>query len=314
MKIKSKKSLEFYISIILSSIFYFGASFLLFSIFFKKYRSINFESKNYVLLIFGILLFFVAIYTIYRYTKNAPNVVLEKKNIFVNDQKIDFEDIQNISLTGRKHFPYLIFGYPMEGCSILLKNGKVEFFYDNMYSNYWQIKSYLQKVFIDEEEYKVEEIIVDNISVYNENFTTFSRSQLLNYNGILLWSLLLPILYNLFFNEQKHLNLVGYFILSFFIIFWYVFFSWLMHHFKISNKYLVVKNANFPWINKIYKFDDIREVVFETRDKMPNCLRVITKDFRTKLFPAATLRDKQWLEMKKLLEKNNVQVFNECIF
>ena len=311
---KSKKSLEFYISIILGSILYFGVSLFLFSIFFEKYRSINFESKHYVLLIFGILLFFVGVYTIYRYTKNTPNIVLEKKNIFINGQKIDFEDIQHISLTGKKHFPYLIFCYPMEGCSILLKNGKVEFFYDNMYSNYWQIKSYLQKVFIDKEEYKVEEIIVDNISVYNENFTTFSRSQLLNYNGILLWSLLLPILYNLFFNEQKHLNLVGYFILSFFIIFWYVFFSWLMHHFKISNKYLVVKNTNFPWINKIYKFDDIREVVFETRDKMPNCLRVITKDFRTKLFPAATLRDKQWLEMKKLLEKNNVQVFNECIF
>lgn len=311
---KSKKSLEFYISIILGSILYFGVSLFLFSIFFEKYRSINFESKNYVLLIFGILLFFVGVYTIYRYTKNTPNIVLGKENIFINGQKIDFEDIQDISLTGKKHFPYLIFGYPMEGFSILLKNRKVEFFYDNMYSNYWQIKSYLQKVIIDKEEYKVEEIRVDNISVYNENFTTFSRNQLLNYNGVLLWSLLLPILYNLFFNEQKHLNLVGYFILSFFLIFWYVFFSWLMHHFKVSNKYLVVKNTNFPWINKIYKFDDIREVVFETRDKMPNCLRVITKDFRTKLFPAASLRDKQWLEMKKLLEKNNVQVFNECIF
>ena len=111
-----------------------------------------------------------------------------------------------------------------------------------------KIKSYLQKVFIDKEEYKVEEIIVDNISVYNENFTTFSRSQLLNYNGILLWSLLLPILYNLFFNEQKHLNLVGYFILSFFIIFWYVFFSWLMHHFKVSNKALDQKILFFKYI------------------------------------------------------------------
>ena len=63
-------------------------------------------SKN-ITYIDSVLLFFVAIYTIYRYTKNAPNVVLEKKNIFVNDQKIDFEDIQNISLTGKKHFPYL---------------------------------------------------------------------------------------------------------------------------------------------------------------------------------------------------------------
>jgi hypothetical protein len=59
---------------------------------------------------------------------------------------------------------------------------------------------------------------------------------------------------------------------------------------------------------------DIKEVVFETQGKQPNCMRIITKDFRNRLYPAGTLRDKTWLEMKRQLESNGVSVRNECIY
>jgi hypothetical protein len=67
-------------------------------------------------------------------------------------------------------------------------------------------------------------------------------------------------------------------------------------------------------MRKIYRNKDIKEIVFETRDKMPNCLRIITDDFRNKIYPAATLRDKTWLNLKTKLEAKGIIVRNECIY
>jgi len=39
----------------------------------------------------------------------------------------------------------------------------------------------------------------------------------------------------------------------------------------------------------------------------------LLQDFRNKLYPAGTLRDKTWLEMKSRLEIKGVKVRNECI-
>jgi len=87
-----------------------------------------------------------------------------------------------------------------------------------------------------------------------------------------------------------------------------------MHYFVLANDYFVVKNHNFIWLKKYYRLKDIKEIVFETQGKQPNCLRVITNDFRNKLYPAGTLRDKNWLELKEELEKKGISVRNECIF
>lgn len=86
-----------------------------------------------------------------------------------------------------------------------------------------------------------------------------------------------------------------------------------MNYFGISEHYFVVKNHNFIWKEKIYRLNNISEVVFETQGKMPNCLRIITKDFKYKLYPASTLCNETWLELKSALEKEGIKVRNECI-
>ena len=87
-----------------------------------------------------------------------------------------------------------------------------------------------------------------------------------------------------------------------------------MHYFGLSDKYLVIRNHINPFIFRVYRLDDIREVVYETRDKWPNSLRVITKKFNSRLFGAGTLLDKTWLEMKVYLESKQIKVRNECIY
>ncbi len=95
---------------------------------------------------------------------------------------------------------------------------------------------------------------------------------------------------------------------------WFFLNTYFMYYFSMSEKYFVVKNHNFLWINKIYKVEEIREIVFEANGKnMPNCLRIITKDFRNKLYPAGTLNIKTWLNLRDTLGFNGITVRNECI-
>lgn len=87
----------------------------------------------------------------------------------------------------------------------------------------------------------------------------------------------------------------------------------IMHYFKLSPNFMVVRNHNFFWKKDVYRLTDIREVVFETRTKMPICLRVITNGYRDKLYAADTLYRKTWLVLKAELESKNIQVRNECL-
>ena len=86
-----------------------------------------------------------------------------------------------------------------------------------------------------------------------------------------------------------------------------------MHYFELSKNYFVVKNHYFWWVKDIYKNSEIEIIVFESQSKQPNCLRIITKNYRRKIYLAGTLSDKKWLEMKTELERKNITVRNECI-
>lgn len=76
---------------------------------------------------------------------------------------------------------------------------------------------------------------------------------------------------------------------------------------------MIVKNHTFFWLNKSLKYSDIVEVVFEKRGRLPNSLRITTKDFKSKIYFAGTLSDKSWGEMLTLLKKNKIKVRNEIV-
>ena len=101
----------------------------------------------------------------------------------------------------------------------------------------------------------------------------------------------------------------GFYIgITLFGLVWFFLNSFFMHYFQVSKNFLVVRNHNRIWKRKAYRINNIQEVVFETKQKWPNCLRVITKDFKTSLYPAGTLTDKTWLQLKDRLERNQLIV------
>ena len=115
----------------------------------------------------------------------------------------------------------------------------------------------------------------------------------------------------LLFRKKTLYKCIGFFIT--FAIFWYYFNSWLMHHYGVSDKYLIIKNTNLPWKRNIYSLNDIKEIVIESEGKMPICLRVITNNFQFKLFPGATLSESTWKQLKTELRNKKIIVRDECI-
>lgn len=259
----------------------------------------------------------MSFYTIYRYFKNAPIIELGNNGIKIksskNENSFAFSDIKKIDITGKVPFKY-VFTFPMEGLTITLNHGKTIYVYGDMYSNAWQLKSYLSDVIIKKcEPIEHDEIVIDKSNVDYDCMQLFKGNQFISFRGIILW---VPIAFYIFLFFIKGFNPpIGFLIFfTIYIVFWFLFNSYLMHYFGIDKDFLIVRNHNLIWINKIYQIQDIKEVVFETRNKMPNMLRVITKNFKSRLYPAGTLRTRDWLTLKTELETRNITVRNECIY
>lgn len=262
--------------------------------------------------IFSIACYAFAGYSLYRYIKNAPKVTLDKEFITFNNQSYSLSDIKKVTLTGKRPFKYAI-DFPMEAATLTFNDNETKYIFDDMYSNSWEIKSFLKQVVIDKKDFiEASNSTIDKNSVAGDFYETFKGNQFTSLRGLSLWGLIGFFIY-MVINNKRPVNIGGVLFVSSFSIFWFIVFSYQMHYFQVSDNYFLVRNHNFFWKKKAYNIADIKEIVFETQGKMPNCLRVITKDFRNRLYPAGTLRDKNWFALKDKLETYNIKVRNECI-
>jgi hypothetical protein len=272
----------------------------------------NTETKNYFLPIFSFASYLLAFSMVYAYWKNSPKISIDNHTITFGNERFYLKDLKKVILTGKMPFR-LIIRFPMEGTALIFNDGTEKYFFDDLFSNSWEIKSFLEQTVIKKTEYTPNQSEkVDTTSIRFDSFEIFKGNQLTSFRGILLWGLI--GFFAILMISKMQSPPIGFVI--FFVVFgtfWFLFNSWLMHFFCITNDYFIVKNHNFVWLTKIYRIRDIKEIVYETQSKQPNSLRIITKDFRNKLYPAGTLRNKTWLEMKSRLEMKGINVRNECI-
>ncbi len=249
----------------------------------------------------------VGFYTVIQYLKNSPTIYVDDQNIKFNDESRYWSEIEQISLTGKQPFKY-IFNHDMEGISFKFKDGSIKYAYDSMYSNLWEVKSYIRQVTLDKKIY-MPVIIEKSNSVSHETFDFFKGSPIFSFRGVILWGFIAFF----FVMAFKDGEIKGLPIVVFINSLWFLLNSYFMYYFGISENYFIVKNHNFLWVNKIILLTDIEEIVFETRGKMPNCLRLITKDYKTKLYPAGTLTEGKWRELREKLNEKNIIVRNEIM-
>jgi hypothetical protein len=312
-EITSKRHpVKFYAELIFVFVFIaaLGTLFLFVSI--DLLQAENSETKNYFLLIFSFVFYFLAFSVVYSYRKNSPKISIDNHTITFGNERFYLKDIKEVILTGKVPLMFII-RFPVEGAALIFNDGRKKYFYDDLFSNSWEIKSFLEQTVIKKTEYVPTQIEnVDLNKIRFERFETFKGNQITSLRGIMLWGFIGFFAFLLISRTQ--LASIGFVIFfAVFGTFWFLLNSWLMHFFCIAKDYFIVKNHNFIWLTKIYRIKDINEIVFETQGKKPNCLRIITKDFRNKLYPAGTLQNKTWLEMKDRLEKKGIIVRNECI-
>ncbi|MCH2032325.1 MAG: hypothetical protein MK202_02300 [Tenacibaculum sp.] len=271
------------------------------------------DNEHIITSIFGSLFCLLAIWMVYLYWKSSPKIIINKNSIKIGKETFNLNSIQDVILTGKMPLRFIL-DHPMEGTAILFKDGTEKILFDDMYSNSYLVKSFLEQVIVKKQEFKInspKEINKNKLQF--ESTEKFKGNQFTTSRGISFWGIIVFMTF-IFTANGLILKLGGFIFFSLVITFWIVLHYWLLHYFEMTKKFLIIKNHIFIWKLKIYDLSDIKEVVFETQSNRPNCLRVITNNFKNKLYPAGTLSDKTWLEMKKRLESRGVHVRNECIY
>ena len=300
---------KFYLMLGLITVIFFLFGFATLGLFIHQYYSSQFETRNYGLVGMFLALLLGWLYIIYRHIKFAPSIQVCKDWItFNNSGPFYWRDLEKIELTGKR--PFLFFA-DREGILLKFIGKKERVFLDCMYTNTGQIKRFIQCVVIDKASVADVKITHPDINeVKHEQFLAYKGIQLFNFRGVILWLIIGVLLYISILHRQHwgllvFLSLVGS--VSMLAI------SWFFYYFEVSDNYLMVRNHNLFWIKKVYRLTDIKEIVFEQQDRMPVCLRVITNDFESKLYPAATIWSKRWMQLKEDLEKKSIKVRNECV-
>lgn len=270
------------------------------------------ENKTYLMPIFGVLVYFIGFSFAKSYIKNTPKIILDFEKITIKNRTYYWKDIQNVKMTGKKGFGLL--SYQMEVTTLKFQNKITEYIFDDMYSNSWEIKSFIKQIVVDKKnKFEISTNETNKKDIEKEHFEEFKGNPFFSFRGIMMWSLILFLLFMTFspFSKISYFNALKFFIP--FGLFWFAFNAYCMHYFELSKNYFVVRNHYFWWIKDIYKSSEIEIIIYESQGKQPNSLRIITKNYRRKLYPAGTLNDKKWLEMKTKLERQNIEVRNECI-
>ncbi|PQJ17043.1 hypothetical protein [Nonlabens tegetincola] len=305
--------LKFYATIAFGFLFLFALGSFMIFIGLEGVPNEQAEIKRIIMSIFGCIIFLLAIWMVHTYWKNSPKIIIDGNNLKIGKETFRLNNIKDVILTGKIPFRFII-NFPMEGTVILFNDGSDKILFDDMYSNSFQVKSFLEQVIIKKQEYKLyEPKKVKSAQLRFENIEMFKGNQFTSLRGISLWGLIIVFTFMLII-KGINLKLEAVIFFCLFGTFWFVLNSWSMHYFGLTKDFLIIRNHNFIWKEIIYKYSDIKEVVFESQGKQPNSMRVITNDFRKKLYPAGVLMDKTWLEMKKKLEVKGVKVRNECIY
>lgn len=266
---------------------------------------------------------FISLYGLNRMLISMPIISLFNTKIEISNVKgkeiVYLSEIEKIVFT---KVPFrLIFRLPIEGILILTKNGREIYLYDQYYYNSHKLKWILSQ-FIDSE-YNLIKSEIDNVVEPEKDYIKNSEirfEKFINYKGI--WWItmsglgfivlsILPFAVSFLKGTSFAMPLGVYFGL---VLGCYLLFGYQLHYFRLSENYLIITNHLWIWKQKKYKLNQISEIVFEQPGNLPVSMRVTTKEFKSKIYPAASLRNKTWEELQKFFKENKIPTRKEAHF
>jgi hypothetical protein len=300
--VKSKFGFFIYLNAFLITLLIYFSIYLLFHPeIFKKWNGKTSSLLMLLMSMFLLALLLIAFYTIAKlsYIIKIENKVISFRGFFLNTT-INNTDIKSINLFSKEDF-FWAMGSITIGTRIELQTGKKIIIADHFYKNIDQIKKGLQENFSEKIYLQKKSELYHTIgTILESDFEKFSGNPYTSLNGIIIWGFFISIFCTLLFLNRPLVP--AHFIALLPIIVFYIGFGLQLHYFFISNQRLIVKNHFIPWINKSYNIEDIAETNFETPRKRSKSLRITTKDFKSKLFAAGSLREKNWNELKDKLK------------
>jgi hypothetical protein len=241
---------------------------------------------EYLVIIFPIL----SLFLFYSYSRSSPRIVLDDefltaKYLFYS-KTYDWSAIKDIYLSKKENYMM----QNMEATSILFDNGDKLNIWQDVYGNCEQLRSFISQKASEKIRDPSPNIIANNLRSITRR--RYSGNVYTSYNTILIVGMAIFFGISIKFKFD--------FILLIPICFILIFFFGLgtqMNYFLIDEGCLFIRNHYFPWINKKVRLEDIVEVDIETPNKRSTGLRIITKDFNSKLYGAGSLRSKTWKEL-----------------
>ncbi|MBT9393557.1 hypothetical protein KLP40_10325 [Hymenobacter sp. NST-14] len=307
--VSKRRFSKFYLPLIITSFLYFALGSLLVSGAIFSLNEDKSKDNSYFFLVVGFIFYISFIYNIYTYFNNTPLIKLNSKNIYFNNHNYLISEINKINLSGKQPFNHII-NLPKEGAELIFNDDKSRYIFDDMYSNTWEIKSFLAEIFEKNKGTSPEHI--NYISSDDNSLYSFKGHQLLSFTGISFWSLAIFFLYIILAGNSDSFMFLG--IVFSLLLLLLICITSFMNYFQILNNDLIIVNHIIFWKKELYNMQNIREIVFEQNGNLPNILRIITHDFKSKTFSATTLSNKKWLDFKHKLEEYDIKVRNESVY
>jgi len=264
-------------------------------------------------------------YTFYYLLTYFPSITIDKDGIKLSTifktKKYAWTEIEQIQLTGKQFQKFLFVSMPIEATTIQLNDNSEIYLWVDYYRNKSDLRVILDRannILLDNKQFERLDFNIDRpnfvVQYVNENDAKeFNGNHLFTFNGLLFYGWVIFIGFMVSTKPQVFLTNYGAIIsISFATLVLTGMLSYQMHYFQITSQFLIVKNTIWFWRNDTYLLSEIREIVIENPHRLSTSVRVITNDYRDKLYPAGSLRYKNWKELIRQFRTDNIKLRNEA--
>lgn len=318
---KIKIQANFKLILLLGLIVFFIFGFLSIYMIFRYFEEINKETKHSILLILIILLFLFISSLIFS-VNYISNIKVTKTNILINylfrKKVVKIENIKQIILSEIVNY----YGITVDRTKIILFDDKEINLYSFKYFSFYKLRIVLNyiknKLLLNDELKSINFSDLDfpdrniHISSY-EKSKTINFSFLISFSGLILLIFILPIIYDVV--SMKPIVISEFIISTVFILLLLILLGGNAHYFRITDKYLIVKNSIYFWKNRYIRLNDIESIViYKYNRQFGKSIVVKTKYFENISISSDNLFEKNWIEFKDEIKSKNVLIIDNSEF
>ena len=264
-----------------------------------------------IFLLAGFLYILFLILKVPRIT--IDNQVIKLKSIF-KESIVSWNEVNEIILAFKKNRGFLL--NPGDATILHLKNNTKIHIWIMYYKNAPEMKSLLEKINYQIQNnlpielnkagtsFKPTNAVISRDNLQFEEFIKYTGNPYFSFNALIFFACSIGLIIATFPTIKAYPARSPILLIP--IIALYFGLGFQLHYFLLSNNYLIIKNHFWWWRNHSYNLSEVREIVFEQPYKWSKTMRVITKDFKEKSYPAGSLRNKQWKEFRKHLSQLNI--------